>query len=400
MPPRPRSRAPTRPVRLLAAAAALVLLAGCGGLLRRTPPPPPSGFPRLLYEARRVLDVEEPSPAYFRDRARLEVMGRELDEVLITLATDASEEAFVRVNALTLLADRRAPVATEVLRRILVTSGDDGVRAAAVTALSAFAADSPQVRVALRAALGDPAARVRLGALQRLDVADAAAIRELLPQEDNPQVRLIARQLLTVFEARGAPLVRDARGDFRTTGADTVPIIVFHPTRRDTLGDVYVGALWVELPGAQLVPLSQQVEVVDGVVPAFFDPARTAVVYEADRRIHVRDLRTGRTRSVGTGIAPRLIPLSDRFVYVREVPGSRRPAPGGTSVEYLVLRAPFADGEVERIGTLRAVFRPERFHGASPARTMVVAETSGGFGLRGADLTPFDLPGDVSAPRP
>lgn len=386
--------------RLLACGAALVLASGCAGLLRRTPPPPRSGFPRLFYETRRVLDVEAPSPAYYRERARLEVMGPELDEVLIALAADGSEEEFVRANALALLADRRAPLATEVLRRVLVTSGDDPVRAAAVAALRPFVADSPQVRGALRAALGDPSSRVRLGALQGLGVEDAAAIRELLPQEDDPQVRLIARQLLTLLEAQGAPLVRDERGDFRTIGADTVPTIVFHPALPDTVGQVYQGALWVELPGATLVPLAQQVEVVDGVVPAFFDPGRTAVVYEADRRIHVRDLRTGRTRSVGAGIAPRLVPFSDRFVYVREVPGSRRPVRGGTSVEYLVLRAPFAEGAVERIGSLRAVFRPERFQGASPARTMVVAETSGGFQLRGEGITPFDLPGDVAPPRP
>ena len=55
----------------------------------------------------RILDVDEPSPAYFRERARLEVMGPELDAVLIGLVEDEGVDENVRANAVILLAEKR-----------------------------------------------------------------------------------------------------------------------------------------------------------------------------------------------------------------------------------------------------------------------------------------------------
>lgn len=373
----------------------VVLLAGCGSLLSRTPPPR-YGIQRLYYETVRVLDVDEPDPAFYRQRARLQVMGSELDAVLIDLITDGSQKESVRANAVTLLADREGFNAVDVLRRLLVTSNVEPVRAAAVVGLQRFAADSPGVRNALRAAISDPSSRVRLGALQGLDVEDAPAIRAMLPKEQDPRVRVVARQLLTLFEARGAALARDERGDLRTAGDDSIPRIVFHPVTTDSTGGVSVGALWVELPeGKGLVPLAQQVEVVDDVVPAFFDATRRSVVFEADRRIQIRDLLSGETREVSPGVAPRLMPFTDRFVYLREVDGSRREVQGGTEVDYEVLRAAFAGGPAETLGRLTAVIRADRHHGASPVRTVVVGEGREGFLLRGAGLSGFNLPGPL-----
>lgn len=390
-----------RPARPLVLLLAVLVLGGCASLLSRTPPPR-YGQQRLYYEVRRTLNVAEPSPAYYRQRARLEVMGKELDEVLIRIVEDASEEPNVRANAVVLLADRRAWGAVDLLRRVLLSSSTDDVRAAAITGLSRFAADTPGVRNAVRAALGDPSTRVRLGALQALDVEDAPRIRRLLRVEEDAQVRTVAQQLLTLFEGRGAPLALEGRGLYRTAGGDTVAQIVFQPARRDTAAGVDEGALWVELPGASLVPLAQVVEVVEGVVPAFFNTNRDAVVFEAEREIRVRELRSGQLRTVAPGLAPRVIPFTDRFVFVREVPGSRRPGAGGggTSVEYAVLRADFAGGAPEEIGTLRAVFRPRQNQGASPVRRMVIGEVRDGFVLRGPGIAPFVLPGTFEGPRP
>ncbi|HEU4453654.1 MAG TPA: HEAT repeat domain-containing protein [Longimicrobium sp.] len=391
------------PPRILALAALVVLLGGCASVFRRTPPPS-FGFQRLYVESVRVLDVDEPDPAFYRERARLEVMGRELDAVLTAIIFDGTLGENVRANAVTLLADRRGFNAANILRRLLVSSSADLVRAAAVTGLQRFAADSAGVRNALRAALSDPSSRVRLGALQGLDVEDAPALRFLLEQEDDGQVRTVARQLLTLFEARGAALARDERGDLRTAGDDTVPRIVFHPQWADTLASLKAGALWVELPGQkELVPLAQQVEVVDDVVPAFFDPQRRAVVYEADREIRIRDLQSGQTRTVSPGIAPRLLPFTERFVFVREVPGTRRrTADGSTEVDYAVMRAAFAGGAPETVGTLRATIRATLHGAASPARVMVVGEGREGFELRGPGIRTFILPGPVenAPPRP
>lgn len=391
----PRTRIAPWPARLLALPL-LAVLSGCfiagGGA---TPRPD-----RLQARVTRILDAETPSPAYYRERARLEVLGRELDEVLIRIVLDPGVADHVRANAITLLADRGAPGALNLLRRILVSSAVDEVRLAAVTGVQRFAVDSPQARNALRAAVGDPSPRVRLNALQGLDVEDVGLLRSVAAREPDPQVKLIAQQLITLFESRGGPLARNPRGELRTVAADSAPQIVFHAGAADTVGGLQVGSLWVELPRARLVPLAQGVEVVDSVVPAFLNSGRTLVVYEAGRVIHVRDLRSGETRVVGPGIAPRALPLTDRFVFLQEVPSERQDTAGGTGLVYRVIRTPFAGGPAERLGLLSAVARPERDRGASPVRRMVVGELRQGFVLRAPGMAPFVLPPGPTEPPP
>jgi hypothetical protein len=397
MPRTPNPRTLARAARLALCLGALLASTGCASLLRRTPPPQ-YGFQKLVYDVNRILDVPDLDPAFYRKRARLEVMGPELDPALTELITNPSVKDVVRANAALLLADRRGFNAANLLRGVLLTNASDEVRVAAASGLQRFATDSPLVKQALRAALLDPSGRVRLAALQGMDVEDAAPIRGLLAREENGQVRVVASQLLTLFEARGAPLASDPRGDLRTWGDDTVPHIVFHPATGDEATRQKSGALWVELPGNRgLVPLAQTVEVVNDVVPAFFDPQRRVVVYESNRQVMVRDLATGTTRTVGPGIAPRPWPFTDAFIFLREVPNSRRARGTATEIEYTVLRAPFAGGDAEPVGSLRVTARGERFGGASPARTMVVGEAAEGFVLRGEDVEPFVLPG--GAPR-
>lgn len=381
---------------------ALPLLAAGGlgacGAFRYVPQPAPA---RLTEEVRAVLNTEEPSPEFFRARTRLEAMGPELDEVLITLLKDPSADEKVRANAAILLADRRAPAAEILLRRVLLSVGDDPVRAGAVIGLWKLAPESPRAAAAIRAAINDPAPQVRLNVIQALDVEDAPLLRALLLREEDPQVRVIGRQLLTLFEARGAPLALDETGSYRTSGADSLPRVVFQPQQRSP-GRPETGALWVELPNATLVPLAQRVESVAGVVPAFFNAARTAVVYEADREIRVRDLRTGATRVAGRGVAPRALPFTDHFVFLEERPGSRREEEGrGTEVEYEVLRGSFSSTRLERMGRLSAVVRPDVFAAASPVRWMMIGEVREGFVLRGPGVTPFLLPNPFEGgPRP
>ena len=394
-----RTPALCRTARSALALAGLWALGGCAAFNRA--PAPRYGHPLLVNQVVRILDVEELSPAYYRERARLEVMGPELDPVLIGIVEDESAEENVRANAVVLLAERRAPGAVELLRRQLAGSASDAVRAAAVRGLQRYAADDPGARNALRAAAGDPSSTVRLNVLQRLDVEDAPLIRGLLAREDNAQVRTIARQLLELLEARGARLVRDPRGDLRTSGREGAPQIVFHPSWTDAMAGVEVGALWVEMPGsATLMPLAQDVEVVDDVVPAFFDPNRAIVVFEAGREIRVRDLRSGDTRSLGPGVAPRVIPFTDFVVFVRELRGSVQQPDGVIVARYDVMRAPFGGGEPEVIGQLQATVSPEVHRGASPVRWMVVGEARDGFVLRAPGVTTFVLPGPFEAPAP
>jgi hypothetical protein len=380
-----------RMARSAAALAGLLVLGGC--FLGRTPPPRPGG-PLLLNQVVRILNVDEPTPAYYRERERLVGMGPQLDTVLIRLVRDENADDHVRANAAILLSDRGAPGTTELLRAQLAASRSEVLRAASVRVLQRYAADSAGVRDALRAAVGDRSATVRLNVLQRLDVEDAPVVRGLLGREGDARVRTIARQLLELLEARGAALVRDPRGDLRSAGGENLPQIVFHPTRTDSAAGVELGALWVELPGASsLVPLAQDVEVVDEVVPAFFDPQRAIIVYEAGREVRVRNLRSGDSRSLGPGVAPRVIPFTEYVVFVREVPDGRRADAEGALVDYEVLRASFSAGGPEVIGRLSARVRPEVHGGASPVRWMVVGDGREGFVLRAPGVEPFVLPG-------
>jgi hypothetical protein len=389
-------------VRSVRGALALAGLASLGGCALLQPSEPPRYGNRLFVsQVVRILDVEEQSPAFYRERSRLEVMGPELDPVLIGLVEDESQDENVRANSVILLAEREAPGSMHLLRRQLFTSGSDVVRAAAVRGLQRFAPDSAGARNALRAAAGDPSANVRLNVLQRLDVEDASLIRTLLAREEDPRVRTIARQLLELLEARGAQLVRDPRGDLRTSGREDAPQIVFNPTWRDPSGGVEIGGLWVEMPGSTtLVPLAQEVVVVAQVVPAFFDVERRVVAYEAGGEIRIRDLRSGGTRVMGAGTAPRVIPLTNQIVFVRPQPYGIKPIGDAATVTYDVVRASLATGDPQVIGQLEARVRPEVQAGASPVRWMVVGETRDGFVLRGPGVRTFVLPGPYQAPPP
>lgn len=372
-------------------------VAGCG--LRRGSPSPEPG--PLVVAVRTVLAAERPSPQFYRERGELETMGPLLDAILYTLAFDRSVDPTVRGNALLLLADRRPLYAVSALRRALLTSEEEAVRASAVSGLQRLAPVSPAAARAIRSAIGDPSPRVRLTVLRTLDVEDVETIRALFQRERDPQIRTIARQLIGLAESRGAPLVADSAGDLRATVPDGSPQIVFHPMESESALGVATGAVWVELSRGRLRPLGQGVEVVNGVIPAFLSPDSASVVFEAGREIRVRDLRTGRTRIVGPGIAPRVVPFTPWFVFLEERPGVRQEVPGGTELVYEVLRARFGGGSPEQLGTLRATVRSDRHANASPVRWMVVGESPGGFELRGEGVSTFALPHSSGpAPRP
>lgn len=346
-----------------------------------------------------ALGVKEPTAEFFREVERLEEMGPAVDAVLYRLALDRDVDPVIRGNALTLLAERGAPYALGVLRRTLLTAEDEGVRVGAVGGLQRLAATSPAAARALRSALGDPSPRVRSSVLRGLDVEDVGVIRALEAAEDDRQIRRIARQLIALAEARGAPLVADSAGDLRTTTQEEAAGIVFQPTRRDTVTALQVGALWVETPPGRLRPITQRVEVVDDVVPAFLSPDSASLVYESERHVWVRDLNSGATRDLGPGVAPRLVPFTDSFVFLRERPRERREVPGGTELVYEVVRGRFGAADLESLGMLRATARPDRFGNASPVRWMVVGEVPEGFALRGEGVSTFALPQPFVTPR-
>lgn len=366
----------------------LMLLSGCFPRGRAQGPRPAA----FTEEVRRVLRNDQPSPRFYRDRARLGRMGNELDAVLISLAQDQDADLAVRRNAITLLAERADPVALPVLRRILLQDADERLRTVAVAALHSPGFVGTGARNAIRAAIGDPSRQVRLAVLQLLDSEDVDVMRSLLAWETDPEVSTIARQLVMLAESRGAPLTPNRVGDYQTTVMPGEPRLVFRHRQSDSVARTATGALLLELPGAKFVPLADTVEVVRDVLPAFLAPDRGSVVWESGREIHVLDLKTGEARSLGAGIAPRLLPFTERIIWVREQRGKRRSVDGGTEIAYEVWSATVAGGEPARLGELRATARPDQHGNASPVRWMIVAEVPEGFALRGPGIPAFVLP--------
>ncbi len=348
------------------------------------------GRERLAADLREVLASDRPSQEYQRMRSRFLEMGPEIDEVLVELVEDVRARPQARANALILLADRDSPLALPILSRALGYDNEH-LRSAAVIGLSRLAPRSEDALALVRAATRDRSRNVRLNALQGLDIREVETIRELLEREPDPEVRQVAMQLVVLAESRGAPLAADERGALRTEGGADEPHIVFRPVSVDSAAGTATGDLRVELPGARDLPISPAALAVGNVVPAFFSPDRSALVAETESGIRVIDMETRSSRLVGTGIAPRIIPFTQSFIYLRPKRTTPRYTPRGTEERYDVFRSSFAGGEPELVGELRA-WRHEEVHGGeSPVRWMVVGDAGEGFVLRGDALDPFPL---------
>lgn len=370
-----------------------VLLAGSlavvGCAQRR--PPAMHGPTQFSMQIREILTTEWTTPEYFEALTALEEMGPEVDAVLVSLARDPSANTTARANALVLLADRSSPAAIPTLRHTILTEEIPRLRSAAVFALNRLADTSQAAASMLKVAVGDPVRSVRLNALQALDIREVGTMRRVIERERDREVRAVAMQLVSIAESRGAPLARDRRGALRTTGTDGDAAIVFRPTRSEP-GGFAIGDLRLELPDDRDIPLAPAAEAVAGVVPAFFSPDRSRVVYEGDREIRVVDLSTREIETMAPGIAPRPIPFTHDFIFLREQEGGRTELADSTRIRYWVYRASFAGEGPELIGELTAISRPQVHGGYSPLRWVVVGETPEGFVLKGEGVTDFPLP--------
>ncbi|MEX2572362.1 MAG: HEAT repeat domain-containing protein [Gemmatimonadota bacterium] len=374
-------------------ALALFALAGCGARSSQDLSAPQ----RLSAEVRAILGGDWPSPEYQRTRSRLEEMGPEVDAILVDVIEDPRARIEARADALVLLADRGSPVALPMLSRALGYSSEV-LRSAAVLGLNVLSATSSDALELIRAATRDPARSVRLNALQSLNIREVETIRALLARETDDEVRKVALQLVTLAESRGAALAADRRGALRTAGDANDPQIVFRPVTTDSATGVSVGDLRLELPEGRDIPLSGSAIVVDEVVPAFFSPDRSAVVVESGGEIHLVEVQTRSIRSLGPGLAPRLVPFTQRFVFLREREGPRAPTMQGTELIYDVYQSSFTSDEVEHIGELHAWARLDRNAGASPVRRAVVADSGEGFVLEAENMESFALPTGVWTP--
>lgn len=349
----------------------------------------------------------------------LEDSLRDFDARLARLVADSTMQPVVRANAVLLLGERRA---THHLLAfwIALESPDVRVRGATAVALRGIinADERAGLRLARRA-LRDPEASVQARALEALADTDVDLLREYLASGPAPDVAKVATDLVRIAEERGAPLARAAAGDgvgpsgphvgAKAAGGDdgaalvlsrtsaSGPRVEFRALRHWPQWDAAVGELAIAPPGAAPVVVASEVEVVRGVVPAFFSVDGRFVVYETAREIRVRDLATGEERELGPGIAPRVVPFSDWFVFLREDPEGRQEDGDGAVLRYAVLRGSFTGQEVEEIGTLGATPSMGEHGYYSPARWMRVRERDGVFTLEGKSLGTFRLPDPFAA---
>jgi hypothetical protein len=348
----------------------------------------------LSAEVRSVLGASRPNAEYHRARSRLLQMGPEVDVILVGLVGDTRARTAARADALILLADRQSPLALPTLASALKFP-QEALRSAAVVGLHRIAPTRPEAIELIKGATTDRSRTVRLNALQSLNVREVETIRQVLLLENDPEVRQVGLQLILLAEYRGAPLAADSRGALRTGTGDGTQI-VFRPVSLTAPG-VARGDLRLELAERPDIPLAPSAIVVDNVVPAFFSPDRANVVVEVDGQIQVIDLSSGAVRQYGDGIAPRPIPFTFQFVFLRE--RVTRPTSGPRrEIVYDVYRAPFGEGAAERIGGISAWANDDVHGGESPVRWMVVDEGVDGFVLRGDNMDTFPLPTPVWAP--
>ena len=318
----------------------------------------------------------------------------DFDDRLAAVVRDTLAPPVVRINALMLLSDRRwedTGLYTEAL-----STNNESVRAAAIVALKPFQVKWKHVPVLIKDALKDPSTLVQMKALENLNEAYINDLRIYAWQTKDASLKAIAEALIQTAEERGAPMPSaDASGALTRVTA-TGHRITFRPSSRWPNWDAAVGELWFGAPGKPVERIAGGVEVIASVVPAFVSAEGTHLVYEAERKIHVRDLKTNVDRVVAPGIAPRLLPLSNAFVYLKEhsiLQGER----SATTIQYEVVREPLAGGESKVLGGVSAQVSHSVHGNYSPVRWMRVREVDGLFVLAGDGMDQFTLPDPFSA---
>jgi hypothetical protein len=363
-----------------------------------TPTPQPAPVDRSTWEGdARVYDMLLAFPltpaqhdsidAYIRRDG-----ARALLQIVIA-AEDGNAPSTVRANALLALARARADMYLGTFRDAL-DDPDPRIRATAVAAMREFLEVKAEAAQQIaRIALGDPVAEVQAQALQLLGEGDVAALRSYLRGSPAPELANIARDLIAAAEERGAPLQRDsATGVLRRVSAHG-RTIEFIPAARWDRWDAALGRVSIGSADGRTVATIDSIEVVGGVVPVFFSPDGTSIVYERQRDVFVRDLTTQQTRRLGAGIAPRPRPFTEEFIFLREQENGRVEQRERTLIRYDVLRAPFR-GEVapQSIGVISAMTSFAQRGGYSSARWARVQQRGDTFYLTADNMEELALP--------
>lgn len=373
---------------------ALVLTFGCA---TRSAPPAAPVDPALSWRADTILApilaVPTLGTRQFELADSLAGIDPEFDARVAQIVSDTSAPALIRTNAILLLGDRKVEDVGAFLDAL--AAADERVRAAAVVGLRNYLTTWSTAPSLVQEALDDSSALVQAKALEVLADSDVDALRAYLTTARMPELRKVALDLLQIAENRGARLVpKDPSGRFERVGPDG-RTLVFGPDQTWPNWDAYAGELMVIGPRRDTLRVARSVEVVGNVVPAFFSIDGRYLVYESARQIHVRDLQTGTDRRIDDGVAPRTMPFSESFLYLRPVEAPE-PVRSGTRLKYKVVRAWFAEDRKKEIGEITATAKADYRGNYSPVRWMRVRETDGAFFLAGETMDPFRLPDPFS----
>ena len=382
---------------LLAAILSVTILGACASGGRLAPEDPNLDETRWRGDAR-LYHILLPYPIGPEQQDSLDAYALEHEAATNYLLAEAAEDPLaptvVRVNALFVLAQRRAGTHLHTFRNAL-DAEDVRVRAMAASAMRQFVAVLPREATGIaRMALEDPEPEVQAQALQILGDSDIDLIRAYLQRAPNTELRTIAQDLVQLAEQRGAPLEGDSTtGVLRRETTDGYRI-TFTPVRHWPQWDAGLGTVRVEKDGTALQTI-EDVEAVAGVVPVFLSPDARHVVFERGRSIIVRSIADGTERAIGAGIAPRPRPFTDEFVFLREVRGAAEEQRTDTKLTYEVLTAPFdppGDAPARLLGTTTATATFSRHGGYSPVRWMKVEERAASFYLTAPDMEIVSLP--------
>ncbi len=321
--------------------------------------------------------------------------GADLLARLVTLLDDPEAPVVARANAALAIGSLRATRHLIALSAVL-RDAPEAVRVAAVTAIRELMPGEPEAatRVLSRTLLEDTSVAVQTKVLEAVADRDVALLRAYLQGNPPLDQGQIAAELVRVAEERGAPWGEPLDDGMLTRTSSTGHRLRFRARKSWPQWDAAAGELEVQPRGGTRFVIGE-VEAVRRVVPAFFSADGRYLVYEAGRHIHVRDLTTGTVRAVGEGVAPRPLPFTETFAFLRELPESRNAARETTRLRYQVYREPFAaptPSEPDVIGMIGAESRMDRNGGYSPVRWMRVQETAGQFVLIGDGMDRLVLP--------
>ncbi|CAN5807467.1 hypothetical protein BH23GEM9_BH23GEM9_25240 [soil metagenome] len=371
----------------------VAVLAGCAARTAQQPGSDRSqwyGDPRL-YEMLNAYPIEQSQRDSVAEYAT-EHLGQ-TDERLAEAAEDLHAPVPVRLNALLLLSERGTATQLPVFRAAL-DADDPRIRAMAASSMRRFMDSHPHDAEQLaRMALEDAAPEVQAQALHVLGDRDAALLRAYLPRAADPELRTIATDLVQVAESRGVALTGDEATGMLRRETPHGFTVAFNPRQHWPQWDAAVGDVVISRGTATAATLTD-IEAVAGVVPVFFSPEGTYMVYERARTIVVRSLNDGTERVIGPGIAPRVLPFTDDFVFAREEEDGRTEARHQTNIRYEVMRASFGGTAAPHgIGEMSVVTTFDRHGNYSPLRWMRVEDRSGNFYLTAAGTSAiFSLP--------